>query len=390
MTKLDMIKQNITTLKAKAEELMKKEGVTVEELTDIQNKIKVEKQKLGLEEVIGVDPQNRAGKVLDNGVLENDKKTEAQKYTTAFYNALKGHVTRDELDILEARNALSSITGADGGYLIPNDQMTEINELKRTLVTLRDYVRVEPVSTRVGSRIIEKNADYVPFVELVEGQEVADTDTPQFTEIKYEIKDYAGILPIPNNLINDSVSNIRSYLNRWLAKKSTATENTLIIKLLDTMATKKTISGIDDIKTVLNVDLDPAISSVAKIYMNQSTFDYYDKLKDSDGNYLLEKDPKNETGKMIAKRPVVVLPDKTLKVINTSGTKKAKVYIGDLKEAVTLFDREAISILGTNIGGAAFVNNRTDVRAITRLDVKKFDTEAVICGEVTLEVPQGA
>ncbi|MGL5592333.1 MAG: phage major capsid protein, partial [Cetobacterium sp.] len=55
-----------------------------------------------------------------------------------------------------------------------------------------------------------------------------------------------------------------------------------------------------------------------------------------------------------------------------------------LKEGVVLFDRQAISLLATNTGGDSFINDRTDIRAIMRLDVKKFDANAVVYGEIDL------
>lgn len=371
MRKSDEIKQKLALLKNEAETLLNKTGATTEELEAKYNEIKSQEAALKLALKTEKEAQSASGKPHN----ENLEETQAA-YNRAFYNALRGKATVE--DQLVIQNALSSVTEADGGLLIPVDQQTEINELKRQYQSLRQFVTVEPVSTKTGSRVVEKYAETTAFTELNEGGTIADTDSPQFEAIKYDIKDYAGILPIPNNLLNDTDTKIRAYLNRWLAKKSVATENKNILTVLKT-GTKKTLKTIDDVKNILNVELDPTISNNAVVVMNQDAFNLFDKMKDTDGNYLLEKDPINPTKKLLLGKPVYVLSNKIL----PTNTQNAPVFIGNLKEAVVLFDRQQLSLLSTNIGKGAFEKNLTNVRAILRHDVKKFDAGAFIFGEIS-------
>lgn len=373
MTKKQQLQQELFQLKAKAKELLDKDGVTAKELEEINNKINVVKSKIQTVETTEEEPIENSGKPIVVGSPKD-------KYETAFYNALSRKATIEEITLLqEARNSLGSASEQDGGYLIPVDQQTEINELKRAWTSLRDFVTVEPVLTLTGSRVLEKEAENTPFPVVGEGTAVSNTNSPQFETVTYSVKKYGGILPVPNELLADSKAKLRAYLNRWIAKKTVATENSLIIEGLKTF-TKKDITGIDDIKDILGKELDPAIASASIVICNQDSFNYLDKLKDSQGNYILEKDPKNPTKKLLSGRQVVVLSNNILKTDMT----KAPVIIGSLKEAIVLFDRQAISILATNIGGSAFTNDRTDIRALTRLDVQKFDKKAVIYGEVTI------
>ena len=174
------------------------------------------------------------------------------------------------------------------------------------------------------------------------------------------------ILPVPNNLLADNTANLANYLNRWLAKKQVATRNKLIVDLLATKA-KTAVASADDLKTITNITLDPTISAMSVVVTNQTGFNWLDTLKDSEGNYLLQKDPTMPTRKLLfGIHPVEVYSNKTL------------------KEAVTLFDREAMSLLSTNIGGDAFKKNRTDIRAITREDIKLVDSDAFVYGHVTI------
>lgn len=383
MTKKQQLQQEIFNLKAQAKSILGKEGVTKEELEAIQNNIQVAQAKLNLleeteTEVINT-PVARAGTVItgNNGEVKVDARV---RYEEALFNAIKGKPTSEDIAILsDARAQLGSEIKTDGGYLIPIDQQVEINELKREFIALSSFVTLEPVGTLSGTRVLEKDAEHVPFAVVGEGKAISASSSPQFESISYKIVKYGGILPIPNELLVDSNAKLRNYLNKWLSKKSIATENALIISVLETLK-KKVIKGIDDIKDILDKDLDPAIASMSIILLNQNSFNYFNKLKDSQGNYLLEKDPKNITKKLLGGRPVVVVSNRTLK---NKGT-KAPVIIGSLKEAIVLFDRQAISLLSTNTGGDTFANDRTDIRAIMRMDIQKFDFDAAIYGEIDL------
>ncbi|WP_061328891.1 phage major capsid protein [Clostridium botulinum] len=389
----DELKQELEQLQNEAKQLMNKDGVTAEEITNKSKNIDTLKAKITMQEKIEeeerqeIEDKINAGiaKELGKGGNMEETRNKQELYKEGFYNVLRGkRVTEEQATLLkEFNNALSSNTGEDGGYTIPIDQQTAIKELKREFKPLETLVNIEPVTTPKGNRNIEKDAEYTPFAEFEEGEDVPTTDSPQFVNISYVIKDRGGILPVPNNLLADNTANLASYLNRWLAKKQVATRNKLIVDLLATKA-KTAIASADDLKTITNVTLDPAISAMSVVVTNQTGFNWLDTLKDSEGNYLLQKDPTMPTKKLLfGIHPVEVYSNKTLKNDTTSGT-KAPIIIGALKEAVTLFDREAISLLSTNIGGDAFKKNRTDIRAITREDVKLVDSDTFVYGQVTI------
>ena len=57
---------------------------------------------------------------------------------------------------------------------------------------------------------------------------------------------------------------------------------------------------------------------------------------------------------------------------------KPEFFIGDFREFATLFQRDAFEVASTDIGGNAWRTDSTEIRGITRLDVAKFDTAAVV------------
>lgn len=370
MKRSDLIREEIKAAKENAKKILASGTATIDEINAATLNIDTleAKLKLALKEEEEVQA-NLKGTVLDNKNISNG--IDSQAYENAFVNFLKGNASLDEKMTIQA--ALSSTTDADGGLLIPKDQETQVIELARDYSSLRDLVYVEPVSTLTGTRVIEVDGEYTPFAEVTEGSKISDIENGDFKAISYSCKTYGGILPIPNNLLKDNKGNLLYHVSKWFAKKKVATENKLIGDSLSTFS-KTAMKGIDDIKTVLNKTLDPAISANAIVVTNQTGFNELDKMKDTDGNYLLQPDPTKPTQKLLKGRPVKVYPDKVL----ANDTTKAPVIIGDFKRAITLFDRQLLTIDSTNIGAGAFETNSTKVRGLLRMDVQKFDEKAIV------------
>lgn len=287
---------------------------------------------------------------------------------------------------MAVRNAANMNEGAGeaGGFIVPTDEQTKINELKRALSPLSALVRVENVNTMSGTRVLEKASDMTPFASVAELAAIGEIDGPKFTQVKYTIKKFAGILPISEELLADSDQNLLAYVNGWLAKKSVATENAQILAVLKTL-TKAPLTNLDGIKEILNVTLDPTISLMSSVLTNQDGFNFLDKQKDTDGRYLLQPNPLDSTQKLLFGKPVTVVSNKVLPTdTSVASAKKAPVIIGSFTDAVVLFDRQATTLTGTSVGGDAWKRDSYDVKAVTRIDVQKFDDKAVVFGELTI------
>lgn len=371
MKRSDLIKEELRAAKENARKIVASGTSTIEEINAATLNIDTLEAKLKLalkdEEEI---KENLNGSILENkGISANG--IDSQAYENAFVSFLKGNVSIDEKITIQA--ALSSTTDADGGLLIPKDQETQVIELARDYSSLRDLVNVEPVSTLTGTRVIEVEGEYTPFAEVTEGSKLSDIENGQFKAIAYSCKTYGGILPIPNNLLKDNKGNLLQHVNKWFAKKKVSTENKVIVDVINTF-NKTAMTGIDDIKTAINVTLDPAISVNAIVVTNQTGFNELDKMKDTDGNYLLQPDPTKPTQKLLKGREVKVYPDKVL----ANDTTKAPIIIGNFKKAITLFDRELLAIKSTDIGAGAFETNTTKVRGSLRMNAQKFDEKAIV------------
>lgn len=232
----------------------------------------------------------------------------------------------------------------------------------------------------------------------------------------------------------------------WIAKKTKATRNAMILKVADEMTKGKevVISTIDSLKDVFNVGLDPAITTGAMVIANQNGYNYLDKLKDKDGKYILQPNPTQPTQMMLfGKYPIVKVSNRTVKsepvyspAFTISGSKlaidgtttaidasatsdvtawkvvkgkyvvtckgqeqettvdakvsayKHPVYMGDLKEAITLFDRNVITIDMNDKAAGLWEKDMTGIKVRDRFDVQPVDDGAIIKGNIT-EVVQG-
>lgn len=386
-----------------AEGKLDKAKAAKEELKNLQEKFNI---LFDLEE----GDREGIGDAVTKGTAKvvGGEKTDKKNLIKSFVNIIKAgfmHTEPDEEDVKIYKNALTSddTPNDDGehgiGVTIPEDIRTEIIELRRSDDNLEQYVNVEGVTTKTGTRNIEVDAESKPFDNVDEAADFPEMDEPVFVPIEYKVKKKGGILKMTAELLEDTAANIMAYINKWISKKTKATRNAMILKVMDTMTAGKevVVSNIDGLKDIFNEMLDPAIAETSIIITNQSGFNYLDKLKDSDGNYILQKDPTLQTkGKLLfGEYPVVKLSKKTLKSTpifaadeKTITGYKHPVFCGDLKEAITLFDRNVLTIDLNDKGAGLWEKDMTGIKVRDRFDVQPVDMGAVIKGEIT-EVVNG-
>ena len=369
-----------------------------EEIKQLASEGNIEESKLAKEELIKMQAKFEVLFDLDDDYSEAERnnalnkgkilngKEDSKEVENSFINAIKAGLLKQQVSEKDMRilsNSMKEGTDADGGLTVPKDIQTSIKELRRGQDALENYVNVEKVSTLSGSRVIEKYAEHTPFDNVEEESEFPDVSTPQFENIPYKIKKKGGILKVTRELLQDTAENILSYLRRWIAKKSKATRNALIINKINEMTNGKevAITGVDDIKKIFNVNLDPDIASGSIIITNQDGFNWLDTQKDATGNYILQSDPTQRTKELLfGKYPIVKMSNKTLKTT----TKKAPFICGDLKEAITLFDRENMTIEISTEAGDLWNKDQTGIKVRERLDIQAVDSEAIIKGQITL------
>ena len=319
--------------------------------------------------------------------LKHDDKTVDMTVENKVETGLQAIQNYIRTGVVNEAGPLKESTDENGGYLVPEDVQTKINEYRRSFTSLRDYVDVRNVVVPSGSEVFEKTSQLTPLTNITEMTEIEEIKGSTFEKISYAVKNFGGILPVSRFLLQDTPENLLAYLAKWFVKKQVVTENKEILAVLNSFE-KKAITKVDEIKTAMNVTLDPIFLENTKIITNQSGFNVLDTLKDK--NYLLQPVVNEPTKRLLSGKEVVVLPD-THFPKETDGS--FPLYVGDVHEAVRLYTLNTLEILSTDVGGKAFARNSYDTRLITRFDVKAVDKEAVVklafTKDLAMAVPLG-
>lgn len=314
----------------------------------------------------------------DNTPTEEEVKEEKEKKEEK--NSIKAVADA----IRKVAQSMNEGTGTEGGYTVPEDIQTRIEELREATFSLEQLVDVEPVTTMSGQRTYKTRKQKKGFTKVGEKSKISQIEGPAFERIKYTIEKYAGYLPITNELLEDSDENLVNTILAWLADESRVTRNKLILDAVKTNEAEKIDEGIKGIKTVLNKKLGQAFKPTSYIITNDDGLDYLDQLEDNNGRPLLNPDPTNQAlmqlraGASIV--PIRVIPNDDMPSEET----KLPFIIGDLKEGIKLFDRKKVNIMTSNtavVGDGdtainAFEDDMTIFRGIEREDVEVKDKKA--------------
>ena len=233
----------------------------------------------------------------------------------------------------ETRDGLTTV-GAEA--VIPIDRITKPEKQPETVVDLRQHVGRVPVTTGTGSYpILKANKNkMISVAELAKNPALAN---PEFTKVNYEIATYRGYIPVSQEALDDSDIDLGGLVAEHIQRQSLNTSNAAIAAKLQT-ATAVSVTGIDDLKDIVNVKIDPAYA--IKFVASQSFFNELDKMKDNDGRYLLQQDVTVASGYKLLGRELVVMADD---VIGTAAGDKV-AFIGDPSLFAKYFDRQQASV----------------------------------------------
>ena len=313
-----------------------------------------------------------------NDVVESKEEKTEESGIAKFAKAVRAFIKKGLVEGVDE----------DGGYTVPEDVSTKVEQYKDIDYALESDIDVVTVTTNKGSRTYQKKTDVDTFVDLDENGQISnEIDAPKFERLPYAIQDRAGFMPVSNDLVSDSDSNILEIVSSWLGKADVATTNA---KVLATVATKSQtdLVDIDGIKKALNVTLGQAYKNGAKIYTNDDGLNYLDTLKDENGRPMLNPDP-TAPATMQLRCGTTVLPIKVLpnKVFASQGT-KVPFIIGNLYDYVRKYKRAGVTIKASDVASIgsfnAFAQNMTVLRAIVRDDYRVKDADSIVNGYINV------
>lgn len=262
------------------------------------------------------------------------------------------------------------LTKVEGGVLVPQDISTTPVQKPKYTVDLRDLVSKVPVTRGSGKYPVLLSAD-ASMISVAELQANPSLANPSFVEVNYDIDTYRGTIPVSMELIEDSDYDVQALVMNHLNTVTVNTANKEICANLKTFKAKA-VEKLADIKKIINVDLDPSYD--VQVVINQTMFNELDQEVATDGRALLQPDSTKASNYSILGREVIIVPDIYLGAVG-----EAHAFIGDIKRAVTFFDRKQATV--------SWVDNETYGKRLAcyvRFDAVKVDEDAGVFVTKTL------
>ncbi|ABZ85470.1 phage major capsid protein, hk97 family [Heliomicrobium modesticaldum Ice1] len=246
------------------------------------------------------------------GVPFEDKTGRAgAEYKRAFWNAMRGKGD------VAVRNALQIGTDSEGGYLVPD-------EFERTLVEALEEENIfrrlaNVITTSTGDRKIPVVASKGTASWVDEEGAIPESDD-SFGQVSIGAYKLATMIKVSEELLNDSVFNLESYITKEFARRIGNKEEEAFFtgdgtgKPLGILAATgggqvgvttagATAITLDEILDLF-YSLKAPYRNKAAFVMNDSTIKAIRKLKDSTGQYLWQPSVKEATPDTILNRPL--------------------------------------------------------------------------------------
>lgn len=320
-------KHDAEELESKASEKQPEEDKIVEETTEEKEEEKEQqkdKEKRSLE-------QEGEEENMEKVVLDGKEISQPETEVRGFLNYVRSHNPKMDLRALP-----EGVKSTDVGAIIPQDIVTKTKTLPETVVDLRNLVQTVKVSTPTGKYPILKSTEAVMHT-VAELEANPELDKPQFENVLYDVDTYRGQIPVSRESLDDSDEDLGALIARHIQRIALNTANAQIVTNLKT-ATAKTVKSLDEIKTIINTEFDPAYN--LQFIVSQSFYNEVDLMKDNEGRYMLQPSITAQSGKALLGLNVTVLSDKLL-----GGKAGAKVaFLGDPAGFTSFFDRNEMAV----------------------------------------------
>ncbi|EGQ3912364.1 phage major capsid protein [Staphylococcus pseudintermedius] len=342
-----------------------------QEIADLRSELKTKEEELAkLKEEENAEPE---ASPQPSERSTRSRELDAYELGVTPETKVTSQEVRDFKAYLESRDDIKggSLKTDSGFVVIPEEIVTDILKLKEVEFNLDKYVTVKKVTNGSGKYPVVRQSEVAALPEVEELAENPELAVKPFFELAYDIKTRRGYFRISREAIEDSQINVLQELKLWLARTIAATRNKAIIDVIQnggpgekggtTKLQSVEANGIDGLKDAVNLNIKPNYEHNVAI-VSQTMFAKLDKLKDKNGNYLIQPDVKEASQQRLLGAKVEILPDEML------GDKgNEKLIFGNLKDALVLFDRSQYQASWTDymhFGECLMVAVRQDVRIL--------------------------
>lgn len=285
------------------------------------------------------------------GAGQQENRDEPAAEVRAFNSFMRTGVERMSAD--EVR-ALTVSTDTAGGYLAPEQFITELDRNLVLFSPIRTVARVAPAGA--GEILLPKRTG--TLTASWGGETTPSTGTqPAYGQQKINVYELKCYVDVSNTLLEDSVFNLDAELAFDFAEEFGRAEGAAFVLgdgtgkpngLLNTAGIKTHETNGADLKAddLIDVfhDLPGAYASRAVWGMNRSLIGVVRKLKNVSGDYLWQDAISAGNPPTILGRPVVEFPDMP-NYPTAAGTDALPIVFGDFNSAFRIFDRVNLSVL---------------------------------------------
>ena len=238
---------------------------------------------------------------------------------------------------------------------------------------LAQYVTVKKVTSAQGTYPVATNSNAI-LQTKAENAQVAEADV-NIKSVPFNTPERMGRVLVSNELLNDNSVDLASEVQDQLGDLVQNTTNKLIMDVVNT-ATVQKVASLDDIKNAKN-KLNPWLKNKI-VLLNTDSFAHLDVLKDNEGKYLIQPNVQDGFAGTLFGIPIVILDNQLLPTPSTG----LPIIIGDLSEAVVLFEREQVSATYQQ-----FDSWSTGILAGVREDAKPINFDGNLVNMVLTSTP---
>lgn len=349
------------------------EAVAVEEVVDEKS----------MKDLIAKSIADRLNEVSDTLVNKFVDGVAAQraKSQTETVKAVKGEdETRNFMKALFANDhatlkSVSGLSNAAGGYLIPEELRAEVLRVAEDNFGLaRRDMRYLPFSGPGNSRKIPALASSVAVSWTDEAAEKQST-APAFTVIEQTLKKLAAIVPMTDEILEDSNINITALVAELFAEAVAKEEdmqffngngsvwtgilNNGNVNSVFVAGTNPNVVDADDLLSLVDATPSGALAG-AKFYMHRSVYSKLRSLRDDAGAGVYIITPPTAEGPAALWGYPIELSD-AFPAITVTGNSKPFVLFGNLKRAAIFGDKQELRV---KLLDQATVNNTANDASI--------------------------
>ena len=349
----------------KAKECRELHEFTKKEIENLKAEIKSAEEKRALEEenAKAQEELRELKAQLENNKKEGNKSMETRSYEKSIEKLNEGKTVSTRAIVVD---------NAQTEAVVPEAFMRDLETLKTSYGSLKQYCDVYKVTNPTGKRMVNKLGGKLQPVTA--GQKLPE-GTVNFENMLYDVNAFGEIVTVDRQLMADASVDIFATIREGFAEKSANTESEAVLKAISANAQLEAVTASAGTTTLLdqiieeiqayhpNVRRGVMIFATGAFRTRLINASYIDGRKDDrvdrqgerffiDGHEVIEID-------------ATLLP---------TGDEEVKGYIVNPK-SIKFFDRDALEMSVSN--EYSFGENAVAIRCIERLDVKGLNDEMV-------------